>query len=147
MVCVRICPGCTQALTAKMAEIKNQDMEEEVAQALIQLCVDTMLKVRSSTAGIYIACASAAKDARCCSAVPREPARGRMLTAGCPDLRAQDPVESRMAPLIKREMDKLYSPTWHVFIGKDFGANVTHENKSFISFILGPLSFLVFKSG
>lgn len=52
-----------------------------------------------------------------------------------------------MAPLIKREMDKLYSPTWHVFIGKDFGANVTHENKSFISFILGPLSFLVFKSG
>jgi len=24
---------------------------------------------------------------------------------------------------------------------------VTHENKSFISFILGPLSFLVFKSG
>ena len=59
----------------------------------------------------------------------------------------QDPVESRMAPLIKREMDKLYSPTWHVFIGKDFGANVTHENKSFISFILGPLSFLVFKSG
>ena len=31
---------------------------------------------------------------------------------------AQDPVESRMAPLIKREMDKRYSPTWHVFIGK-----------------------------
>ena len=29
-----------------MAEIKNQDMEEEVAQALIQLCCDTMLKVR-----------------------------------------------------------------------------------------------------
>eukprot|EP01047_Picozoa_sp_COSAG01_P013198 COSAG01_NODE_614_length_14830_cov_87.820572_1_plen_72_part_00 len=71
-----------------------------------------------------------------------------------------------MAPLIKREMDKRYSPTWHVFIGKDFGANVTHENKSksrlpvsserclvhprragFISFVLGPLSFLVFKSG
>lgn len=47
MLCVRICPGCTQALTAKMAEIKNQDMEEEVAQALIQLCVDTMLKVRA----------------------------------------------------------------------------------------------------
>ena len=23
-----------------------------------------------------------------------------------------------MAPLIKREMDKRYSPTWHVFIGK-----------------------------
>ena len=34
------------ALTPKMAEIKNQDMEEEVAQALIQLCCDTMLKVR-----------------------------------------------------------------------------------------------------
>ena len=55
------------------------------------------------------------------------------VLAGCCDLCfycAQDPVESRMAPLIKREMDKLYSPTWHVFIGKDFGANVTHENKS-----------------
>ena len=44
--CVHANPGCAQALTAKMAEIKNQDMEEEVAQALIQLCVDTMLKVR-----------------------------------------------------------------------------------------------------
>lgn len=35
------------ALTPKMAEIKNQDMEEEIATALIQLCCETMIKVRS----------------------------------------------------------------------------------------------------
>eukprot|EP01051_Picozoa_sp_SAG22_P025117 SAG22_NODE_7288_length_754_cov_3.328244_1_plen_142_part_10 len=60
-------------LTVKSAEVKNADMEEEVAQDLIQLCIDTMTKV---------------------------------------------PKEALMAPIIKREMDKRYSPTWHVFIGK-----------------------------
>jgi hypothetical protein len=30
----------------KMAEIKNQDMEEEIATALIELCCETMIKVR-----------------------------------------------------------------------------------------------------
>jgi dynein light chain LC8-type len=60
-------------LTVKSAEIKNADIEEEVAQDLIQLCIDTMTKV---------------------------------------------PKEALMAPIIKREMDKRYSPTWHVFIGK-----------------------------
>jgi hypothetical protein len=34
------------ALTVKMAEIKNQDMEEEIATALIELCCETMIKVR-----------------------------------------------------------------------------------------------------
>ena len=39
------------ALTVKMAEIKNQDMEEEVANTLIQLCCDTMLKVSLGARG------------------------------------------------------------------------------------------------
>ncbi len=130
-----------------MAEIKNQDMEEEVAQALIQLCVDTMLKVRTHTVRSVYGWICARRHwthARMPPTLPR-----RVVADVCRAVSAptQDPVESRMAPLIKREMDKRYSPTWHVFIGKDFGANVTHENKSFISFILGPLSFLVFKSG
>eukprot|EP01052_Picozoa_sp_SAG31_P033200 SAG31_NODE_3722_length_3949_cov_7.490130_1_plen_72_part_00 len=36
----------------------------------------------------------------------------------CIDTMTKVPKESQMAPIIKREMDKRYSPTWHVFIGK-----------------------------
>ena len=54
---------------------------------------------------------------------------------------------SSVARFIKRKFDKDFSPTWHCFIGKEFGAQVTHETKSFIYFVLGPLSILLFRSG
>ena len=68
--------GCVQALTAKMAEIKNQDMEEEVAQALIQLCVDTMLKVRARITRLKHV--YRARETCCSSAVLRGPLCGCM---------------------------------------------------------------------
>lgn len=38
-------------------------------------------------------------------------------------------VEKEMANFIKKEFDKKYAPTWHVIIGKNWGAFVTHATK------------------
>lgn len=38
-------------------------------------------------------------------------------------------MEKDMANFIKREFDKKYQPTWHVIIGKSWGALVTHATK------------------
>lgn len=35
-------------------------------------------------------------------------------------------VEKDIAAQIKRDMDKKFSPTWHVVVGKNFGSFVTH---------------------
>mmetsp|Transcript_8375 Transcript_8375/g.21623 ORF Transcript_8375/g.21623 Transcript_8375/m.21623 type:complete len:92 (-) Transcript_8375:418-693(-) len=56
-------------------------------------------------------------------------------------------VEKDMANFIKKEFDKKYSPTWHVIIGKNWGAFVTHATKNFIYFYLGDMAILLFKSG
>ena len=39
------------------------------------------------------------------------------------------------------------SPTWHVVVGTNYGSHVVHATKNFIYFYIGPLAFLVFKSG
>ncbi|CUM66413.1 uncharacterized protein PRCAT00004077001 [Priceomyces carsonii] len=56
-------------------------------------------------------------------------------------------IEKDIATYIKKEMDALYGATWHVIVGKSFGSYVTHEQGSFIYFYVGPLAFLIFKSG
>ncbi|KAG8468457.1 hypothetical protein KFE25_013540 [Diacronema lutheri] len=56
-------------------------------------------------------------------------------------------MEKDMANFIKREFDKKYQPTWHVIIGKSWGALVTHATKNFIYFYLGDIAILIFKSG
>ena len=38
-------------------------------------------------------------------------------------------LEKDMANFIKKEFDKKYTPTWHVIIGKSWGAFVTHATK------------------
>lgn len=38
-------------------------------------------------------------------------------------------MEKDMANFIKKEFDKKYNPTWHVIIGKSWGAFVTHATK------------------
>jgi len=56
-------------------------------------------------------------------------------------------IERDMAAHIKKEMDKKYSPTWHVVVGTAYGSHVVHQTKNFIYFHIGQLAFLVFKSG
>ena len=62
--------------------------------------------------------------------------------------------ESGIADLVRKELDREFSPTWHVAVGQNFGAYVTHEAKNFVYFYLGArnsptadVGFLVFKSG
>ena len=56
-------------------------------------------------------------------------------------------VERDMANYLKKEFDKMYNPTWHCIVGRNFGTDVTHETKHFVFFYLGQLAFLLFKSG
>ncbi|CAK9440362.1 uncharacterized protein LODBEIA_P44620 [Lodderomyces beijingensis] len=56
-------------------------------------------------------------------------------------------VEKDVAAYLKKELDQIYGPTWHVIVGKSFGSYVTHEQGYFIYFYIGELAFLIFKSG
>ncbi|KOO24571.1 dehydrodolichyl diphosphate synthase [Chrysochromulina tobinii] len=55
--------------------------------------------------------------------------------------------EVEMAAHIKKEFDKMYSPTWHVVVGTNFGSHVVHQTKNFVYFNIGAINFLVYKSG
>lgn len=45
------------------------------------------------------------------------------------------------------QLDRLFGQTWHAVVGKSFGSYVTHESKYFIYFYIGPLAFLLFRTG
>ncbi|KAL5110135.1 Dynein light chain 2 cytoplasmic [Taenia crassiceps] len=56
-------------------------------------------------------------------------------------------IEKDIAAHIKKDFDKVYSPTWHCVVGRNFGSYVTHESKNFIYFYMGQVAILLFKSG
>lgn len=56
-------------------------------------------------------------------------------------------VERDIAAYIKKEFDKVHSPTWHCIVGRSFGSYVTHETKHFIYFYIGSTAILLFKAG
>uniref|UniRef100_A0A5K4F5B2 Dynein light chain n=1 Tax=Schistosoma mansoni TaxID=6183 RepID=A0A5K4F5B2_SCHMA len=56
-------------------------------------------------------------------------------------------IEKDIAAFIKKEFDKKYNPTWHCIVGRNFGSNMTHEQKHFIYFYMGNVAVLLFKSG
>ena len=56
-------------------------------------------------------------------------------------------VEKDVASHIKKEMEKAHNSTWHCFVGRNFGSNITHEVKHFIYFYMGQVAILLFKSG
>lgn len=56
-------------------------------------------------------------------------------------------TEKDIASHIKKEFDRKYTPTWHVFVGRNFGSFVTHETHHYTYFYLGQVAFLIFKSG
>ncbi|ODQ62051.1 hypothetical protein WICANDRAFT_60120 [Wickerhamomyces anomalus NRRL Y-366-8] len=56
-------------------------------------------------------------------------------------------VEKDIATFLKKELDEKYGHTWHVIVGKNFGSYVTHEMGYFTYFYIGPLAFLIFKTG
>lgn len=56
-------------------------------------------------------------------------------------------IEKDIAAFLKKELDQLYGPTWHVIVGKSFGSYVTHEQGYFVYFYIGDMAFLIFRSG
>ena len=56
-------------------------------------------------------------------------------------------TEKEMASYIKKEFDKQFTPTWHCFVGRNFGSFVTHETEHYTYFYIGQMGFLIFKSG
>ncbi|CAH6719612.1 dynein light chain 1, cytoplasmic [[Candida] jaroonii] len=56
-------------------------------------------------------------------------------------------IEKDIATYLKKELDQLFGPTWHVIVGESFGSYVTHDQGFFTYFYIGELAFLIFKSG
>ena len=55
--------------------------------------------------------------------------------------------DSNIAQKLKAEFDKKYHPSWHVIVGKQFGAYVSNEEGSGLYFTYGQTSILLFKAG
>ncbi|NXI51748.1 DYL2 protein, partial [Chloroceryle aenea] len=56
-------------------------------------------------------------------------------------------VESKIVALVKRELEKKYSPIWHCIVERIFGSSVSHETKHFIFFLVLGVNNLPFKAG
>mmetsp|Transcript_14563 Transcript_14563/g.21437 ORF Transcript_14563/g.21437 Transcript_14563/m.21437 type:complete len:95 (+) Transcript_14563:111-395(+) len=74
-----------------------------------------------------------------------EPMQQRAIEAATKAMERYN-TEREIANFIKKEFDTEYTPFWHVAVGKNFGAYVTHETKNFIYFYLGQLAILIFKA-
>ena len=52
-----------------------------------------------------------------------------------------------VAQYIKKEFGRQYGGAWHLFVGKHFGAWVTHEAHKMIYFHIGQAGFLIYRHG
>ncbi len=55
--------------------------------------------------------------------------------------------ENAQSKHIKHFFDSKYGPTWHVIVGADFKAYVTHEQKTFFFFYIGKTAICIYKAG
>jgi dynein light chain LC8-type len=56
-------------------------------------------------------------------------------------------TEQEVAASIKRRMTERYpADVWQVFVGRNFGSWVTHEDGKYIYFYIGQTGFCVFAS-
>ena len=46
----------------------------------------------------------------------------------------------------RKHMKEKFIPTWHVFVGRNFGCFVTHEAKTFLYFYMGHFAIMMFKT-
>ena len=53
---------------------------------------------------------------------------------------------SKIAGIIKRELDPKLDQGWYVIVGKNFGTYVTHEKGSFMHFTFEDLHICVFRA-
>ncbi|KAF5403554.1 Dynein light chain [Paragonimus heterotremus] len=55
--------------------------------------------------------------------------------------------EKEICSYIKLALDKEYLPTWHCFIGREFASHVTYDPGTYLHFLIGNHTVLVFKCG
>lgn len=60
---------------------------------------------------------------------------------------SQHQMERDIASYVKKEFERRYTPTWQCIVGRNFGADVVHENKNLIYFYVGQVSILLWKTG
>ena len=46
----------------------------------------------------------------------------------------------------RKNMEQKFNPTWHVFVGRNLGAYVTYEAKTFLYFYMGQFAIMMFKT-
>nr|AAX30572.1 SJCHGC05194 protein [Schistosoma japonicum] len=56
-------------------------------------------------------------------------------------------VDMEVANFIKTKFSKKYGGSWNCVVGRRFGSDISHEERSFIYFFLGDRAILLFKSG
>ncbi|AIO02362.1 dynein light chain, putative [Leishmania panamensis] len=52
-----------------------------------------------------------------------------------------------VAVKLKRRLDDTYGGTWHVIVGKHFGANITNDDNTLINMKINGVYFLAMRSG
>lgn len=55
--------------------------------------------------------------------------------------------EKDVSTNLKINLDRNFNPTWHVVVGKNFGASVGFEKSTYLYFYTGPYAVLVWKIG
>lgn len=53
--------------------------------------------------------------------------------------------EKNVAGYIKKKFDRMYHPTWHCIVGKNFASYVTHQTECFTYFYTQTIAILLFK--
>lgn len=62
-------------------------------------------------------------------------------------IKGELPYFKQMAEQIKNELDEKHGKSWHVVVGRDFGAFMGYEDRKIIMFWINKLGFLIWKHG
>ena len=54
--------------------------------------------------------------------------------------------EQAIAKAIKASLEGNFTGTWHVFVGRNFGCYVTHEESKFVYFYIGQVGICIFST-
>ncbi|XP_053212590.1 uncharacterized protein LOC128396090 isoform X2 [Panonychus citri] len=55
-------------------------------------------------------------------------------------------TEKHIAESIKQDFDRIFEPTWHCIVGRNWGSCVTHTKKCYVRMICRDLTILLYKS-
>ena len=56
-------------------------------------------------------------------------------------------TEKEVAQAVRNAFVKKYNGVWHCFVGRNFGAYMTHEANHHVYFYVGQMAVLLFKTG